>query len=237
MNRKRFGKWISVIGLLSTGIWLLALQSCARSQELVSIAVQPSVENIGASTIPVSEDAGAQVQLSAVGTYIHPGVTKDITSQVVWASNTPQMFTVGSTGLLTATGESCGGTLVSATVTTNSSDGGISSSGAAVIGYMTANVVCFTGTTGGGGGTGPTITVSFLGSGSGTISSSPTGLSCANTAGTCTSTFPSGATVTLTAVPSGTFGGWASCDSVDGSGLICTINDLTAPRAITATFN
>jgi len=230
------GKWFGIVVLIAAAGVLTSLSSCGRSQELVSIQIQPPVETIGASNIPVIQDAGAQVQLRALGTYIHPPVTKDITSSVTWASNTPQMFTVNTTGLLTATGASCGGTLVSATLTTNTSSGGISSSGAVVTGYMTANVVCFTGTNGGGG-SGPTITVNFLGAGSGTVTSSPLGLSCASSAGSCAGTFASGTTVQLTAAPSGTFGGWGSCDSVDGTGLICTINNLTSPRAVTATFN
>jgi len=39
---------------------------------------------------------------------IHPPVTKDITNQVTWNSNTPDMVTVSSTGLITDTGFSCG---------------------------------------------------------------------------------------------------------------------------------
>jgi hypothetical protein len=85
------------------------------------------------------------VQLRALGSYIHPPVTKDITNQVVWTSNTPQMVMVSSTGLITATGQACGGTIISATVTTNHSSGAISSNGALVTGSMTANVVCPTG--------------------------------------------------------------------------------------------
>jgi hypothetical protein len=42
----------------------------------------------------------------------------------------------------------------------------------------------------------------------------------------------------LTAVPSGTFGGWNGCDSTSGSGLtVCTINSLTANRTVTVIFN
>ena len=124
----------------------------------------------------VSADAGSQVQLRALGTYLHPPVTKDITNQVTWTSNTPQMFTISSTGLLTATGLSCGGTLVSATVSTNADGSGVSSSGAIVTGYMTANVICYSSTTGSGGGSQPTLTVTFPGTGLGTVSSSPLGL-------------------------------------------------------------
>jgi len=133
------GKWWSVVVLVAVAGLLLGANSCGRDQQLVSIQIQPTVETFGSSTTPVFEDAGAQVQLRALGTYIHPPVTKDITNQVTWTSNTPQMVTVDSTGLVTATGASCGGTLISATVTTNTSAGGLSSSGAVVTGFMTAN--------------------------------------------------------------------------------------------------
>jgi hypothetical protein len=123
----------------------LVVPSCGHDQQLVSIAIQPAVETFGAATIQVSADAGLNVQLRALGTYIHPPVTKDITDQVTWASNTPGVATVNSTGLLTATGVDCGNALVSATIKTNTSAGNITSSGALVTGYMTATVVCFTG--------------------------------------------------------------------------------------------
>lgn len=223
------GKWLSMVVLVAAAGMLLGLNSCAHDQRLVSIAIQPAVETVGASNIPVIQDTGFQVQLRALGTYIHPPVTKDITNQTTWSSNTIQMFTVTTTGLLTATGNECGATLVSATANTNTSDGGLSSSGAVVTGYMTANVVCFSGT-------GPTITVDFGGTGTGTISSSPSGLGCFATPGTsCTGSFPTGSSVTLTASPNGTFGGWAGC-TID-SGTTCTLQDLTNNVTVTATFN
>ena len=135
-------KWFSLT-LVCAVVFLIP--SCGHEQQLTGITIQPAIETFGASNIPVSADAGLNVQLKAYGSYIHPPVTKDITNQVSWSSNTPQMVTVNSTGLITATGEACGGTIISATVTKNSSDGGISSSGAVVTGSMTANVVCSTG--------------------------------------------------------------------------------------------
>jgi hypothetical protein len=118
-----------------------ALSSCAHEQQLTTITIIPAVENFGATNIPVDENAGANVQLRALGSYIHPPVTKDITDQVVWVSNTPQMVTVNDTGLITATGMSCGGTIISATVTTNN-HGSRTSNGAIVTGTMQANVIC-----------------------------------------------------------------------------------------------
>ena len=124
---------------------LVLIPGCGHDQQLVSITVEPATETFGAGSIPVPEDAGLFVQLRALGTYIHPPVTKDITTQVTWASNSPNMVTVDAAGVLTVKGIDCGSALVSATVNTNKSAGNISSSGAIVTGTMTANVVCFTG--------------------------------------------------------------------------------------------
>ena len=209
--------------MFATVLCVVALSSCAHEQQLTSIAVQPVTQTFGAADIPVSADAGLNVQLRALGSFIHPPVTKDITDQVTWDSNTPDMVTVTPAGLLVVTGVACGSALVSATVTTNKSSGNLDSLGAIVTGYMTANVVCFS--------SGPTLTVNFAGAGSGTVTSSPSGLSCATT---CSTHFPSD-TVTLTATPNGsTFGGWSGCDSM--SGQTCTV-DLTSDRTVSAIFN
>jgi hypothetical protein len=229
MNRK----WFSIAALVAIAISLFSLLSCGNKQELVSIAIQPSVETFGASNIPVIDNKGAQVQLRALGTYVHPPVTKDITNQVTWSSNTPAMVTVDSTGLITVTGGPCGGTLISATVQTNADASGLSASGAIVTGTMQANVVCFTGSSGGG--SEPNLTVTFPGTGTGTVSSSPGGLNCASTQTTpCVNSFPSGTSVTLTATPVGAsvFQSWGGgC-----SGSTCTIV-LQSDTAVTATFN
>ena len=214
----------SVAGLAAV-CSLLAMLSCAHDQQLVGITVKPDTENFGAA------DPALNVQLRALGTYIHPPVTKDITAQVTWASNTPNMVTVTSGGLLSPAGFSCGNALVSATVLTNHSSGNRSSSGAIVTGYMTANVACLSTT-------GPILTVTFSGAGTGNVVSSPPGLGCASTAGSCSQSFVSGIPIMLTAQPTGTstFGGWSpNCPSA--SGLVCTIPNLTANTIITATFN
>jgi hypothetical protein len=226
---------VVVVVLITLATFLVSLSSCGRDQQLESISVQPSSETFGASNIPVIANAGSQVQLRALGNYIHPPVTKDITSKVTWNSNTPQMMTVDSSGLLTVTGLACGATLVSATVNTNSSDGGISSSGAIVTGYMTGNVVCFTSSGGGSGN--PVLTLAFQGNGSGTVSSSPLGLSCSNPGPCATQAFTVGTPVTLTATPAGTssFASWSGCDSL-GTTNPCTL-DLTANRNVSVSFN
>jgi hypothetical protein len=79
------------------------------------------------------------------------------------------------------------------------------------------------------------VVVKEAGVGSGTITSIPTGISCNATTNECTGSFPTGATVTLTAVPAANsnFGGWNGCDSVSGSK--CTINVSKTP-IVTMTF-
>lgn len=221
-------KWSVFMGVLAVVVaagLLLSLSSCARDQELTNITIQPPTETFGAVNIPVPDDAGLNVQLRALGSYAHPPITKDLTNTVVWNSNTPQMVTVNSTGLITATGDACGNTLVSATVTTNSHSGNI------VTGYMTATVVCFTGT----GVTQPTVTVTF-GGGTGIINSSPSGLSCAST---CANQFPPNTPITITATPiaPSTNAVWSNCDSMTGN--VCNINGLgnNVIKNVTVTFN
>jgi hypothetical protein len=210
--------------------FLLASLSCARDQELLSISVQPGTETFGDSNTPLSADAGLSVNLRALGTYNHPPVTKDITSLVTWTSNTPQMVTVDSAGVLTATGFECGNALVFATVRTNSSAAGLGSSGAIVTGSMQANIVCL-GSNGGGGTSDLNLTVGITGSG--TVSSVPPGLGCSFN---CVGSFPSGTTITLTATPTGsaTTASWVGCDSMNGN--VCTVTLLTN-RTVSVTFS
>jgi hypothetical protein len=217
-------KWSAVIGvftiIFAAGL-LLSLASCGRDQELTQITVQPSTETFGATNIPVPADMGLNVQLRALGTYIHPPVTKDITTLVTWASNTPQMVTVGTGGLITVTGNACGNTLVSATMKSN--NGGIQT------GFMTANVVCFSGT----GPVGPSLIVTFAG-GTGTVVSSPAGIACSLT---CGFIFNTGTQVTLTASPTppSTTLTWNSgCDS-NPTANTCVVT-MNANRTVTITF-
>jgi hypothetical protein len=213
----------SCLLLLIVAALFLLFSSCGHEQQLVSMEIQPSTETFGATNIPVIGDTGLTVQLRALGNFIHPPVTKDITSQVVWTSNSPQIVTVDANGLVTVTGQACGDALVSATVQTNRSSGDISSNGAIVTGNMTASVVCFTG-----GGT--NLTVAFSGNGQGTVSSSPAGLTC-TAPSPCTASFAANTVVTLTAnpTPPSTFVGWTPQSCTSGpQQCVVTINSSTA---------
>ena len=79
-----------------------------------------------------------------------------------------------------------------------------------------------------------TFTLSYTraGTGAGTVTSSPAGISCANT---CTANFTGGTSVTLTAsaASGSTFAGWSGACTGTGS---CTVS-MTQARTVTATFN
>ncbi len=118
-------KWL---GLLGIGVAAITLLSCSSGQRLQTIAITPASETFSAP------DPAANVQLRALGTYTHPPATKDLTNQVTWTSNTPQVAVVSSSGLLSPAGVGCGGALVSAALKTNDPVGNV------VVGTMTVTV-------------------------------------------------------------------------------------------------
>jgi len=79
--------------------------------------------------------------------------------------------------------------------------------------------------------TGRRLTVSTAGTGSGAVTSTPTGISCGSA---CTATFVDGQWVTLVASPAAgsVFGGWSGACSGAGT---CQVQ-LSADRSVTATF-
>jgi hypothetical protein len=214
-------KWFSVTVLALAASSLLSLSSCAHNQHLVSIALQPS----GGF---VFEGFNAQGQFTALGTYIHPPVTKDISSQVTWSLDVSNFGTLTQTGQITYNRtDGCG----SGNVTATFNDGGNLVTGSAPVrGVNDGTSSCGTG------GSGPALTVTFAGNGVGSVTSSPAGLNCPSPA-PCVAQFASGTLVTLTANPTSpsTFASWSNCDS-NNSTNPCTLT-LTSNRTATVTLN
>jgi hypothetical protein len=77
-----------------------------------------------------------------------------------------------------------------------------------------------------------TLSVTQAGTGSGTVTSSPSGINCGST---CSASYSSGTSVTLTAsaASGSTFAGWSGACTGTGT---CTLS-MTAARSVTATFN
>jgi hypothetical protein len=89
---------------------------CGTGQQLVGITINPATVIFG-STDPV-----LFAKLTAMGTYIHPPATKDITTQVTWTSNLVEVAQVTSTGIVSPN-VACGVTPINASVVTNSPKG------------------------------------------------------------------------------------------------------------------
>ncbi len=124
--------------LLLLGL-VVPFTSCTTSPSLTSITVTPTTVNFGGT--------GATTQLTAIGSYTHPGhpaETKDITDQVTWASSTTQCVTVSNTGLITSGQNICSGILVTASMP---------GFNGLITGTMTVNVTQPSSGGGGGGGT------------------------------------------------------------------------------------
>jgi hypothetical protein len=214
MNRK----WFSIIVLIATATFLLNVSSCGFNQHLVSINIPESGGTFG------GVGPGIFFDFTAIGTYIHPPATKDITDLVTWQSDNPQVVQVSNTGVVTPN-VSCGLANISATyfdspnqVTSNAVP--ITVNGPASLGCTPA-------------GPQPILTVTVTGTTSGNVTSSPAGISC-NTGSSCSSQFVTGQSVTLTATPASGFQSWQGCNTVNGAS--CTVF-LENSTTVTAAFD
>jgi Divergent InlB B-repeat domain len=216
-------KWFSVIILVVTATSLCSVSSCGFNQHLVSINIPESGGTFGAA------DPSLFFDFKAYGTYIHPPATKDITNLVTWTSDNPQVVQVSSAGVVSpSTDLGCGVADISASFYDSPNE--VVSNSVAVTVDGPASSGCTPA------GSQPTLTISFAGNGTGTVSGPA--ISC-STPSSCSDQFATGTTLALTASPTGssTFGGWSGCNSTSGSNAsVCTIlleNSLT----VTATFN
>jgi len=129
-------KWFSSLALLATVTLFITLSSCGFNQHLVSITVSPSGSSI--TLTGIGQDL--PTQFTALGTYIHPPQTRDITTTALWSTDTPTIIYMdpNTPGLLHTTGTACGSNLgVTAKVYSDPSN---PSAGTIVLGTATVNV-------------------------------------------------------------------------------------------------
>ena len=222
MNRKWLGSWISIVVLMSLAVLLSSLSSCARPTQLVSIAITPSAGGTFGAV-----DPSLYFQFKAIGTYIHPPKTVDVTDQVNWQSDNPQVISITSAGVASPN-LNCGVAQVFAEMHQDGNDivsnqDSITVNGPAAEGCTPA-------------GPQPTLSVSFgTGSTAGTVTSSPPGIDCSSPS-SCAFAFTTGSTVTLMGTPTGSSSAivWNSgCNQTSGNQCIVLLeNSLT----VTATF-
>jgi hypothetical protein len=201
-------KWFGTVVLILIAISLLSLPNCARNQHLVSISVIPP----GPVTF---EGVGAQIQFKALGTYIHPPETKDITGQAKWSIDSQNLATVSSTGFVTAISV-CGSGNVMAGVTDPPN---YVFGTAFVTGVGIGTAAC------------NQALLAINITGTGTVTSPSGGINCP---GTCNAALPLNSTATLTGTPGpgATSTTWTGCTA---SGNTCVVS-LSTNAAVTATF-
>jgi hypothetical protein len=188
---------------------VLSFPSCGHDQKLVGITVQPS-------SFTFLTQAGSE-QYTAIGTYIHPPATKDITNQVTWKVDDGVVAING--GLASPSPDlGCGGGTISASL------GGASN---VAIGYATVTVDNPADTLCPGGGKLATLAVGVQGAGQ--VTSLPGGISCPST---CIATYNVNSSVLLTASRATVT--WANCPQASGNQ--CAVTIPTGGVAVIATF-
>jgi hypothetical protein len=214
-------KWLSVAGLFVTASVLLGLSSCAHDQQLVAMTIQPTTFTF---LIP---DPAFTTQFKAIGTFIHPPATKDITDIVNWESSTTRIVTVSSTGVVAPAGTGCGVTQITASANHGTGPGGNTV-------FASSTVTIDDPATPGCPGFGTNATLTVVVTGSGTVISAPAGIMCTSTS--CSTTFPQGSTIVLTETPSAgaAFISWGPGCSPSGNQCTLTLNNNVT---IDATFN
>jgi hypothetical protein len=134
------------VGLAAIMITAALSLSCARNHDLEFIEVTPQTETLGiACSGPLPTDCAPTTNYTAIGHYIHPDSTQDVTSMVTWTTSNPDLIAFADSShpnVLFPTGLGCGtGLQVQATLNVDS--------GNTKIGTATVNVNC--GATGGSG--------------------------------------------------------------------------------------
>ena len=104
---------------------------CGHRSQLISIQVIPDNVTFGGS--------GLVVDYKAMGSYINPTQTVDITKSVLWQSVAPGVISIDpATGVATS-GPDCGANI---TITATHFANQQAHSGGEVVGMVTANVTC-----------------------------------------------------------------------------------------------
>jgi uncharacterized protein YjdB len=114
-----------LFSILLLGLVVLVV-GCGSNTEVATITITPSTQSLA---------AGQTAQFAATGTIPHgkhPATNEDVTSQVTWASNAPDIATVSASGLATAvsagtatlTASMAGATSATATVIVTGGGGG-----------------------------------------------------------------------------------------------------------------
>jgi hypothetical protein len=226
------GASVTISGTSFTGVTAVAFNGSAASFSLTSdTAIQATVP-AGATTGPLSVTTPGGTAISANPFTVAPTITSFTpasgpvgTVVTISGTNFTGAATVRFNGVSASTVTVTSATAIQATVPTGATTGPLSVTTAGGTGTSTNN---FTVTV--------ALTVSkssgLLGLGKGTVTSSPSGISCG---ATCSAHYSMGTVVTLTATPDflSLFNGWSGCDTTAGTS--CTVS-ISRARTVVARF-
>jgi len=126
MKRSRIAIVLGAMVLIAVASFLMG---CGFKRKLVAIEITPNGVTITGT--------GLIVHFKAVGLYIHPPDTRDITNSVVWDSAAPQIISIDPSTGIAVSGAGCGTNItISATAYSNPE----TKSGAVVIGQVPITV-------------------------------------------------------------------------------------------------
>jgi hypothetical protein len=220
------------------GTTLITAQSGAVSAtavlNVIQTATTPTTPTLNIIPGSVTDTGrGVTVQLLAIGNLNGNGAVQNLTNTVTWISSDSNNVSVSPTGLTISQVDPAygltGGSTITAIGTTASGSVITSSVVVTVVSDQTTAPVTVV----------PTLTVSTIGTGSGTvvgISGTTQVIDCGNGGTTCNQNLATGTAVTLTATPAAgsTFVNWTNCTTTSGTTCTLTVsNDVT----VTATFN
>jgi len=173
---------------------LSAAATLSLTSDLTQVTIIPSSQII--------DVLGEPAQFIAIGTYSDNPTMRDITNQVRWVSSDVSVATINSAGLALAVGAGSGSTTITALGTTNS-------------GAVITGTAILTSCGGCGPLTLPQLALYKVGTGTGSVVSTPAGIDCLSTSTSgagCTGNFVLGSQVTLTATadPGSIFIGWSA---------------------------
>jgi hypothetical protein len=175
----------------------------------------------------LSVDPSAFFQYRAYGSYIHPPKTVDITNQVMWQSDNPQVAQVTSAGVVSPN-LGCGVAQIFATMHDSPNDVVSNQVSITVDGPASLGCPQSTATN--------TLTVIVSPSTDGNVLSSQAPINCGETGNVCSAQFSANSSVVLTETPASghSFLGWSGpC-----SGTASTCNVLVNTTVtVTATFD
>jgi Divergent InlB B-repeat domain len=168
----------------------------------------PTLTVIPATGSALVTEKGETTQFIAVGNLSGIGVTQDLTNRVIWSSSDVSVATIDQGGLATGVNATSANNTTTITAIATTAGGSI----------ITATSTLATVSPGGNVNL-PTLAIYKVEPGTGTVTSSPVGITCGPQA-TCTGYFPSGSNVILTVHPDTgiSFGGWsANCIGIVGA--------------------